>query len=68
MRRTSRVARRLITHRCVPPGLVQTTNAPDYVNANDGEVRVRQDVFDPGNIVNLNWSLKVDLYEVVVGK
>ena len=47
---------------------VQTTNAPDYVNAGDGEVRVRQDVFNPGNAVAPRWFLKVDLYEVVVGK
>jgi hypothetical protein len=46
----------------------QTTNAPDYVNAGDGEVRVRQDVFDPGNVFTPNWFLKVDLYEVTVAQ
>jgi hypothetical protein len=51
----------IITH-------TQTTNAPDYVNAADGEIRVRQDVFDPGNVFSPNWFLKVDLYEVVVKK
>jgi hypothetical protein len=44
----------------------QTTNAPDYVDAGNGEVRVKQDVFDPGNVFTPNWFLKVDLYEVTV--
>jgi hypothetical protein len=47
---------------------VQATNAPDYVNAGDGEVRVRQDVFDPGNVFTPNWFLKIDQYEVEVSK
>ena len=47
---------------------VQSTNAPDYVNPADGEVRVRQDVFDPGLTLFANWSLKVDRYEVVVSE
>jgi hypothetical protein len=47
---------------------VQTTNAPDYVNAGDGEVRVRQEVFDPGLVFTPNWFLKVDLYEVTVAQ
>lgn len=51
----------IITH-------TQTTNAPDYVNAGDGEVRVKQDVFDPGNVFTPNWFLKLDLYEVAVSK
>jgi probable HAF family extracellular repeat protein len=45
---------------------VQTTNAPDYVNAGDGEVRVQQEVFSPGDVFSPNWFLKVDLYEVAV--
>jgi hypothetical protein len=64
----------LIDQRGTVPGTdevishVQTSDASDYVNAGDGEVRVRQDVFDPGNVFSPNWFLKVDLYEVVVGK
>jgi hypothetical protein len=47
---------------------VQTTNAPDYVNAGDGEVRVMQEAWDPGLVFTPNWFLKVDLYEVTVGE
>ena len=42
------------------------TGAVDYVRASDGEVRVRQEVFDPGNVVTPNWALEVDMYEAVV--
>jgi hypothetical protein len=30
-------------------------------------VRVRQDVWDPGNVFSPNWFLKVDLFEVAIG-
>ena len=46
----------------------QTTNAPDYVQAGDGEVRVRQDVFNPGLVISPNWFLKVDQYEVRISE
>ena len=47
---------------------VQTTDAIDYVRSSDGEIRVRQEVFDPGNVISPNWSLKVDMYEAVVAR
>jgi hypothetical protein len=45
---------------------LQDTDAADYVQSGDGEVRVRQDAFDPGNVFSPNWFLKVDLYEVTI--
>ena len=33
---------------------VQTTNAPDEVTTGDGEVRGRQDVFNPGDVFSPN--------------
>ena len=30
------------------------------------QIRVSQDVFDPGHVFTPNWFLKVDLYEVTV--
>ena len=60
-RGTSANTDEIITH-------TQTTNAPDYVQAGDGEIRVRQDVFNPGLVLTPNWFLKVDQYEVAVNK
>ena len=45
---------------------VQTADAADYVEAEDGEVRVRQEVFDPGIVFSPSWSLEVDLFEVTI--
>ena len=44
----------------------QATNASDYVQAGDGEVRVRVDAFNPGGVLNANWELRIDTYSVTV--
>ena len=46
----------------------QTTDASDYVQAADGEVRVRVDAFDPGSVLNANWELRLDTYSVTVSQ
>jgi hypothetical protein len=58
-RGTSSSSDETITH-------VQNTNASNYVQGSDGEIRVRQDVFNPGTVFSPNWFLKIDLYEVLV--
>ena len=64
----------LIDQRGTVPGVdetivhLQETNASDYVDPGDGEVRVRQDVFEPGAALSPNWFLRVDLFEVTVAR
>jgi hypothetical protein len=41
-------------------------NPGQYVDAADGEIRIRSGAFFPGNVLSPNWDVRVDLYEVVV--
>lgn len=64
----------LVDQRGTPPGTdvviehLQVIDAENYVQSGDGEVRVRQDVFSPGDVFSPLWFLKVDLYEVAIAK
>jgi hypothetical protein len=49
----------VVTHR-------QEAEADKFIRASDGQVRVRVDAFDPGAVLNANWELRIDQYQVML--